>query len=69
VRYKKMAKKTIQLKDLLSIVGLYDNVKVYGKVKAELFTSKADIPTYLLEKVVDTCWADNDVLAILLKED
>ena len=64
-----MTKKTIQLKDLLTIIGMYDNVKVYGKNKPELFTSKTDIPSYLLEKAVDTCWADNDILAILLKED
>ena len=64
-----MAKKTIQLKDLLTIIGMYDNVKIYGETKPQLFTSKTDIPSYLLEKVVDTCWADGDILAILLKED
>ena len=41
-----MAKKTIQLKDLLALIGMYDNVKIYSKYLLRYFLSMTNIHLY-----------------------
>jgi hypothetical protein len=59
----------MQLKELLAIIGYYDNLKIYRGRKQYFFTSKAEVPTYFQEDIVEICGAvAEDVLSIYLQE-